>query len=142
MNYKFGLGCLVVAAIIAIFTALAHLSCIYFGPACYSAQMAPPIIIKSAEAGTLLAPLGTILVSAIFVILGLYALSAAKIIAQLPLLKIGIYSIAFVCVVRGLLPILFWFAHPEKISQQVIYVGLIWLLTGLLYFFGYKTVNK
>ena len=40
MNTKHGVILLVIAASIAIATALAHLSCIYLGPQCYSAQMA------------------------------------------------------------------------------------------------------
>ncbi|MCG9760221.1 MULTISPECIES: hypothetical protein [unclassified Pseudoalteromonas] len=37
---------------IAIFTAVAHLSCIYLGASCYRAQLAPTDIIDSAIAGT------------------------------------------------------------------------------------------
>ena len=66
MGFKFGVISLVCAAVIAISTALAHLSCLYFGPECYAIQMAPPVIVESAKAGTLLAPLGNLLVSSIF----------------------------------------------------------------------------
>ena len=47
--------------------------------------MAPVSVIESAKAGTLLAPLGTIVVSAIFIVFGCYALSGATLIRRLPL---------------------------------------------------------
>jgi len=139
---KHGVVFLVVAALIAIFTAFAHLSCIYFGPQCYSAQMAPPVIIESAKAGTLLAPIGTIFVSSLFILLGCYALSGAKIIRKLPFLKVAIYGIAFLCIVRGILPLQLWLRQPDKVADAVLYVGLVWLLTGLLYMFGYRAMRK
>ncbi|WP_299569787.1 hypothetical protein [uncultured Shewanella sp.] len=133
---------LTLAALIAIVTAFAHLSCIYIGPQCYRVQMAPTAIIESASKGTLLAPIGTIIVSSIFITFGCYALSAAKLIRKLPLLKTGVYSIALLCVIRGLLPFQLWLCHPEKVSDLVLNVGFIWLLVGLLYFFGFKAVNS
>ena len=133
---------MVLAATVAIVTAFAHLSCIYFGPQCYSVQMAPSSIVQSAQAGTLLAPIGTIIVSAIFILFGCYALSGAGLIGRLPLLSIGIYAIAAACIIRGLLPIQLFIRHPEKVSMPVLNVGIIWLIVGLLYFFGYRAAKK
>ena len=90
MSTKQGVLLLCIAAFIAFATALAHLSCIYFGPQCYSAQMAPSSLVRSAELGTLLAPLATVAVSTIFIVMAGYALSAAFIIPKLPLLSTGI----------------------------------------------------
>ena len=129
---------LVLAALIAMATAIAHTSCIYFGPECYAAQMAPPQIVESAQNGTYLAPIGTLFVSAIFVVLGLYALSGANIIRRLPLLNVGIYTIATLCIIRGLLPIQLWLRHPDKVSDIVLYAGYVWLIAGLLYLVGYR----
>ena len=42
MSTKQGVVLLAIAASIAIATALAHFSCLYFDPQCYSVQMAPP----------------------------------------------------------------------------------------------------
>ncbi len=139
---KYGVIFLVIAAMIAIGTALAHMSCIFLGPECYATQMAPPQIVESAKNGTLLAPLGTIFISSIFVVLGLYALSGAQFIRKLPLLNIGLYTIASLCIIRGVLPLQLWLRHPEKVSDLVFYVGVVWLLTGFLYLFGYRNVKK
>ena len=59
---KVGLLFLSIAAVIAILTALAHMSCIFLGESCYRSQLAPEVIIQSAVNGTLLAPVGTTLI--------------------------------------------------------------------------------
>ncbi|KGJ95487.1 hypothetical protein [Colwellia psychrerythraea] len=142
MKPQVGVIFLVLAALIAMGTAAAHLSCIYLGPECYAAQMAPPLIVESAINGTYLAPIGTIFASGIFVVLGLYALSAAGftgiLLDKLPLVNYAIYTIATLCIIRGVLPLQLWLRHPEKISESILYVGIVWLITGLLYLVGYR----
>ena len=142
MKIKFGVLFLVLAAMIAIGTGIAHLSCIYFGPECYAAQMAPPVIVDSAKAATYLAPLAAVLALILFTILGCYALSAAKLIPRLPFLQFGIYSIATVCIIRGLLGIQLWLRKSEIISESILYAGLVWSIVGMLYLFGYRTMQK
>lgn len=141
ISTKQGVVLLVIAATIAFLTALAHLSCIYFGPQCYVIQMAPPDIVESARAGTLLAPVGTILVAMIFVVLGFYALSGAKLMRKLPLLTFGVYTIAVICIIRGILPLQLWLRHPEKVNAAVLLAGFIWLGVGLCYLMGYRAVK-
>ena len=142
MKSKFGISLLLLAAIVAFSTALAHLSCIFFGAECYSAQMAPKFIVESAQQGTIVAPIGAILAAILFIIPGFYALSAAQIIRKLPLLKLGIYTIAGLCVIRGLLPIQLWLRKPDKVTDIVLYIGIVWLVVGLFYLFGYRSASK
>lgn len=150
MKSKIGILLLILAAAIAMGTALAHLSCIYFGPQCYAVQMAPKAIVDSAINGSYLAPIGTMFASSIFVILGLYALAgtgiANKIITKLndilPLVNYAIYTIAFLCIIRGILPLQLWLRHPEKVNDVVFYVGVVWLITGLFYLIGYRLCAK
>lgn len=138
MKSNLGVAFLVLGALIAIGTAVAHTSCIYFGPGCYATQMAPDFVVESAENGTYLAPVAAIFASIIFVVFGLYALSAAGIIRKLPLLKFAIYTIAIISIIRGLLPLQFWLRNPDKISDYAFYAGIVWLVAGLLYLFGYR----
>ena len=142
MKRQIGVIFLVLAALVAMGTAAAHLSCIFLGPECYATQMAPKAIVESAINGTYLAPIGTIFASSIFVVLGLYALSGAGVtgtlIDKLPLVKYAIYTIATLCILRGLLPLQLWLRHPEKITDIVLYVGIVLLITGLLYLVGYR----
>jgi hypothetical protein len=138
LKVKIGAILLVLAALIAMATAVAHMSCIFLGPECYAAQMAPPQIIESAKNGTYLAPIGTVFASSIFIIVGLYALSGAGIFRQLPLLKYAIYIIGTLCIIRGILPLQLWIRHPDKVNDIVFYTGIVWLVTGLLYLIGYR----
>ena len=89
------------------------MSCIFLGESCYRAQLAPEIIIQSAANGSLLAPVATTFVSSLFLLCAVYALSAAKMIMKLPLLKTAIYTISIVCILRGLAIIPLWLAYPE-----------------------------
>jgi hypothetical protein len=138
VKFKFGVFFLVLAAIIALCNALAHLSCLYFGPECYASQLAPEQLIESANNETYLAPLANVVVSTIFIIWGFYALSGAGLIRKLPLLKISIYLIAILCIVRGILPLQVWLRNPEIVNDRAFYYGVGWLITGLLYVIGYR----
>lgn len=104
--------------------------------------MTPPQIVVSAVNGTYLAPIGTVFVSGIFIVLGLYALSGAgftgKLIDKLPLVNYAIYTIVILCIIRGLLPLQLWLLHPDKVTDTVFYVGIVWLISGLLYLVGYR----
>lgn len=142
INQRIALILLLVAALAAIATALAHLSCIYFGPVCYAVQMAPPFVVESAEAGTWLAPVGTVFVSALFLLLAAYALSAARLLKPMPLARVANYTISLLCIVRGLLPLQLWLRQPDTISLEVLLVGLAWLAVGLCYFVGFKMMDK
>ncbi|ARD21198.1 hypothetical protein [Shewanella japonica] len=142
MKSKYGVTLLLLTAILAFSTALAHFSCIFFGPECYSIQMAPEFIVESAKQGTIVAPIGAILAAILFIIPGCYALSGAHIIRKLPLLTLGIYTIATLCIIRGLLPIQLWLRKPDKVTDVVLYVGIVWLIAGLFYLFGYKSASK
>lgn len=75
---KIGHLFLIIAAAIAIFTALAHMSCIFLGESCYRAQLAPEVIIQSAANASLLAPVATTFVSSLFLLCAVYALAAAN----------------------------------------------------------------
>ena len=125
-KHTLALACLLIFALLAFGTALAHTACIWLGPACYSAQMAPPVIVESAQNGTWLAPVGTLLVSTLFVIAGLYALSAARLIFTLPLLNLGIHTLTFLCTVRGLLGIQLWLRMPEKVTLSAGVASIVW----------------
>jgi len=133
---------LILVAVVAFSTAIAHMACIPIGAQCYAVQMAPQILIESANKGTYLAPVATILVSSIFILFGLYALSGAGMIRKLPLLTFGSYSIAVLCIVRGVLPLQLWLRYSERVDLNELLYGMGWLVTGLLLLFGYYSAHK
>ena len=135
---KIGHLFLIIAAAIAIFTALAHMSCIFLGESCYRAQLAPEVIIQSAANASLLAPLVTTFVSSLFLLCAIYALSAANMIMKLPLLKTAVYSISILCLFRGLATIPLWLAYPEMFGSFPTIAGVTWFISGVLFFLGIR----
>ena len=138
---KIGVYFLVLTAGIAILTAFSHMSCIVIGESCYRAQLAPEPIIQSAMNGTMLAPVGTIFISILFILCAAYALSAAKLIVQLPLLKAGIYTISTLCLFRGIATIPLSLIFPDMVSNFSIFAGVVWFIAGLLFLFGFRFTN-
>lgn len=141
MKTKIGILCLVIAAAVSVFTALAHLSCIVLGPECYEVQLAPPQIIQSAIDRTWIAPVATLVISAIFLLCGAFALARAGIFRRIPLTKVAIPTIAAVCVIRGFLTLQLKFRHPELVDTFNLSIGIVWFITGLLFWFGNKFVG-
>lgn len=125
MKYNIGSVMLILAAIIATISAIAHSSCIILGPECYAFQMAPTELFESAKAGTLLAPIATLLVSGVFIIWAAYSLSAAKLIRTLPLLSLGVNVISFLRIVSGVLGIQLWLRKPEIVNHFAIISGWV-----------------
>ncbi len=133
---------LVLAALISIATAIAHLSCIFIGPACFEAQMAPPEIVESAVKGTMLAPITTLIISGLFVCCSIFALSGAGLIKRLPYVSTVLALIAVLCMLRGIGTVPLSFLFPEMVSTFSILAGFIWFLSGLLFGYGYIYVRN
>jgi len=137
-----GIAFLLTVAGIAVVTAVAHMSCIILGESCFRAQLAPEAIVQSAIEGSWIAPVGTTLVSVLFVVVACYAVSAAKLIKRLPLLKLAVFTISGLCLLRGLATLPIAHLHTDKITVFVIVAGLLWFLSGALLISGYFLVNQ
>lgn len=142
LNKNLGIILLLLAAIICVVTALAHMSCIFLGPTCFEYQLAPRELVESSKSGTLLAPFATTAISAIFVIWAVYAISAAGKIKRLPLLPLAIYAISLLGIVRGLLGIQLWIRKPDKLTEFGVVSSWVWLVMGLLLLVGYIIVKQ
>lgn len=77
----------------------------------------------------------TVIIALCFFICGLYALSADGIMRKLPLLKLGIFSIATVFLLRaiiGLATLIYNFSMIELSSTTIAtIIGLLYLLGGI-----------
>lgn len=137
---------LVLAAIVFLGTALAHLSCILFGPTCYKIQMAPELAVELAESNWLLASILNVLVSTLFVVAGLYLLSSAKLLPQPPLFISALLIISAVCSLRGIATVPLYYAWSSAEPVKALVVGLVWFAVGCITYVGYlnarKTCNK
>lgn len=110
---------------------LIHVLAIVGGPSWFAFFGAPPAIVRSAEAGTWLAPVGSLLIAAAMGLCGLYAASALGWVRRLPLLRFGLAAMAMVCLVRALalIPLGLW--RPALLSTFEIVAALVWGLAGI-----------
>jgi len=142
MKHKIGKILLYIAAAISTFTALAHLSCIILGESCYRTQLAPDIIIQSSIDGSLLAPLGTIIVSLIFLLCAAYALSAIYQSIKLPFTTLAIYTISLICLLRGIATIPLSYMAPDLVTTFTMASGALWFLTGAFFLSGFHLTHR
>ncbi len=77
----------------------------------------------------------TVFVMIVFTVFGLYGLSAAGTIRELPFLKFGIYAIATIFLLRGVGELIYESIQGTSSSLETIY-SFVAVLVGLLYLLG------
>ena len=133
---------IIFVALVALSVVIAQMACIWVGPECFRAQRAPLSIIESSKNGTWFAPLGTTLVSSLFLTCALYALSGGRMIRKLPFLNVVIYTIASICIARALLVIPLLYLYPHLRSLFEIAAAIIWFTCGVLLIWAYKSIQS
>ena len=126
----------IAAATLTAIAALVHLGCIIFGGDWYRFLGAGEQMAKMADDGLWYPTLVTLAIVIILLIWSLYALSGAKIIPKLPLLRLGLTLIAIIFLVRG---VAFVFIMPffpgNSLTFWLVSSGIC-LSIGLLYVAG------
>jgi len=93
---------LLVAAGCSAAVAVLHLAILAMGPPWYR-WFGAPALARQIESGAALGPtVLTLAVAAVFMVWTIYGLSGAGVIRRLPLLRVGLYVIAAIYVLRGL----------------------------------------
>lgn len=77
----------------------------------------------------------TAVVSVAFILMGLYGLSAARVIRKLPLLKPGIALITIIYFVRGILGLAYEILSEERLMNGIIFSSIA-IFIGICYFYG------
>jgi len=126
---------LISAGVIASASSIWHLLCIFGGPSWFAFARAPQQIIDSSQQGTLLAPIGTIVVASLMFACTLFAFSAVGLIRKVPLLKPALITIAIVCIVRGLTAIP-TFVNATGIDLWQIIASTVWFYVGICFVVG------
>jgi hypothetical protein len=126
---------LISAGVIASASAIWHLLCILGGPSWFAFARAPQQIIDSAVQGTLLAPIGTIIVASLMFACTIFTFSAVGLIRKVPLLKSALITIAVLCSLRGLI------AMPTVVPSSVldiwqIVASTVWFYVGICFIAG------
>ncbi|MCD4814691.1 hypothetical protein K8S19_13490 [bacterium] len=128
--------CLLMGGIASILIAVLHIVIIAKGPEWYRLFGAGEQMARMAEQGSWIPGLLTLMIVLVFLIWGLYAFSGAGLIKPLPLLRLGLITIASIYLVRGLVIIPFYLFKPGQIDRLIIWSSAVSLLIGSFYVFG------
>jgi hypothetical protein len=126
---------LISAGVIASASAIWHLLCIIGGPSWFAFARAPEQIIVSSQQGTLLAPIGTVIVASLMFACTIFAFSAVGFIRKVPLLKSALITIAILCTLRGLIGIP-TFVNSTGLDLWQIIASAVWFYVGICFIAG------
>ena len=135
LNYSVKSKLLISAGIIASASAVWHILCIFGGPSWFAFARAPQQIIDSAFQGTLLAPIGTVIVASLMFACTVFSFSAVGLIRKVPLLKSALITIAVLCILRGLIAIP-TFVTSSGLDIWQIVASTVWFYVGICFIFG------
>jgi len=129
-------GILVLAGALSALAAILHLAIIIGGPAWYRFFGAGEGMARRAERGALRPTLITLLIAFILAIWAAYAFSGAGLVPPLPLLRLGLVTIAAIYLLRG--SYLFWLllAKPKAVTPFWVWSSVIVLIYGVAYALG------
>lgn len=129
-------GWLVAGGALATAGALLHVAVIAGGQAWYAYFGAPPTVVEAARRGEWSAPAVTLLIAAAIGLCATYAFSGAGLMPRLPLLRLALCTIAFLCIARALLFIPLLALKPQLVTPVETASSLAFLAIGLLYLAG------
>jgi len=131
-----------VAAFIAAAGALIHVAAIAGGPAWFEFFGAPPAVLASARAGTWLAPVGSLLIAGLMALCAAYALSALGRIRPRPLMRLVLFGIASVCLLRTLALPVAAMRWPQLINTFELVSAAVWGTAGLGFALGWLELGQ
>jgi hypothetical protein len=119
-----------------------HIGAILGGPSWYAFFNAPPAVVESARSGTPLAPFSAAAIAGAMAICAAYAFSGAGYIRPLPRLRLGLATIATICLFRALALIPLAMSHPELRNTFEVVAALVWGLAGVGFALGLSVAGR
>ena len=116
--------------------AVLHLAVIAGGPDWYRFFGAGEAMAQAAERGSVMPALITLGIAIILGIWAAYAFSGAGLIRRLPLLRMGLVTISFIYLARGLAPAPVLLVRPSLLSAFDLWSSITVLVYGLAYTIG------
>ncbi len=110
--------------------------CILGGPSWFAFARAPQQIIDSAQQGTYLAVVGTVIVATLMFACTVFAFSSSGLIRRVPLVKPALASIALLCILRALVAIPYLLT-PTGIDIWEVIASSVWLYVGICFMLGF-----
>jgi hypothetical protein len=120
-----------IASGIALFGAIIHWIAPFIGYDWYAFLGAPTWVLESVREQSLAAPAGAAAIGGLMATCALYSLSGAAVIPRLPLLRLGIVTIALICLARGLVLLPYLLLVPGTFTPFNVIGSAIWLIAGL-----------
>jgi hypothetical protein len=130
------------SAAIAIIGSLIHVAAIPAGPAWYAYFGAPPGVVASARDGTWPAPAGALVIALLMATCAWYACAALGTVRRPPLLRMGLATMAAICLVRALLLPPLAVTHPELRNTFEVVAAILWGLAGLGFALGVRAARR
>jgi hypothetical protein len=119
------------AAAISFLGVFMHIAAIFGGPSWFQFFGAPPVIVESARAGTLLAPVGSSIIALLMGLCGVAATSALGVLRRLPMLRLRLALIAGVCLLRAVSVAPIAFLRPDLMSVFEVAATTLWGFAGI-----------
>jgi hypothetical protein len=129
------------AVFISLSGVVIHVGALFGGLSWFIFFNAPPSVIASYKAGTLLAPVSGLVIAGLMAACGHYAASAIGWVRRPPLQSVGLATMATICIVRALLLPVLAVAHPELRNTFEIVAAIVWGLAGAGFAAGFFLVN-
>ncbi|MBA3677263.1 MAG: hypothetical protein H0W74_07650 [Sphingosinicella sp.] len=127
---------LVMAGLLSIAAAIAHVAVIFGGPDWYRFFGAGEGMAQAAERGSLRPALITLCIAAILLGWAAYAFSGSGLIPRLPLIKPALILISAILLARALAPAAILLFAPGRMSPFVLWSSAIVLILGMAYAVG------
>ncbi len=126
------------AMLIAIAGVAIHVGAVIAGPSWFVFFNAPPSVVASARAGTVLAPISALAIAGLMAVCAVYAASAVGLLRRPPLQRLGLAGMAAICLLRALILPPLAINHPELRNTFEVVSALIWGLAGVGFAVGYR----
>jgi len=119
------------AVLISLAGVVIHIGALFAGLSWLTFFNAPPSVIASYKAGTLLAPVSCLIIAGLMGTCGYYAASVDGWVPRPPLQRFGLATMATVCTVSVLLLPILAVNHPELRNTFEVGAAIIWGLAGI-----------
>ena len=126
------------AALIAVAGVVIHVGAVFGGPSWFAFFNAPPPIVASAREGTWLAPVSALIIAGLMAVCALYAGSVVGLIRRPPFQRLGLTSMAAVCLIRALVLPPLAIGHPELRNTFEVVSAIIWFAAGVGFAVGFR----
>lgn len=128
--------CLAMATAVA--GVVIHVGAVFGGPAWFAFFNAPPGVVASARAGTWLAPVSALIIAGLMAVCALYAGSVLGLVRRPPLQRLGLATMAAVCLLRALILPPLAIGHPELRNTFEVVSAIIWFAAGVGFAVGFR----